>query len=1053
MSPQVLLEEKSMQRILQVTAATMCLVFAAQARAQIDCEAGGTGTGGLTNNITVTGGQINMAGATLFVDFFRQASSTNDWIDVDSDGFFGFRNPDPTFQFVDQLTAPYTPGGALNTYWAFNYRSVGSVRGFEEFIDYQLCDTVQTDRVPSEAGVFNRYTYASLGVITPGFSQFVNSTGTPLEQCDISGSFLDVPGLWAISYAGDEHWNRRPTDPGYGLNNKPTTSGFVPRLQLLTRDCTTNSLDFDQDGPNTLYNYIAAWVPVVPIANRGTGAQDVKFSELQYHFTTGRFPNGMNLIAVTRDVGSGTHNAWMNSIGVDPSHGRGDNVGNRVDADAPFSNPGASFQPTNTGGSGLVETTVRYARLALGYTGLAESSRAARDAFLGQYEVLNTCKDVDQFGGPLSDCTPATGAACEHPNNGYVRPSIATVLDNCDPACGYQIAGSGSFITRGHRDANRDPSDPQYNAGLPPVTQDATADYLNNIFDSIQAFSSNPNTGHCSESDVCTSRFCSNSPTTSCTADAQCPGGTCTVNFNCVVDADCTAIGGPGGTCTAPRPCTSNAQCPGGATDYCGQIVNSPAQGLAVSFFLPAAVDCVHEFDMPLVYNPQAVNATLQTYTRASNGLGWGGDTPAFGSVNTAGQTPTRTSLGSRYSDGQTQLYVYWNGSAYVTIAANANLSRRNRLAGDMNEDGVRDVADAGELVTAYYAPRAWQKSAAGIGSGTTSFDRGAQSLDDGIPEILADFDVDGHLSKEDLRYFMDGLATSNGLLDRRAGAIAIDNAIATAGQLYPWADAAAILTAPVAPTGSAPWATYPEPTFIAPAPIAAIFPARDPSAPLTYKAGDFRADVAGRTPAPGWKPSGWDGRINGLDIDYCRQFVGLNWADIDDAQTMDLSCDMDGDVDVDCNDIAEIVEVILETTIGDVDLNGIVDATDVAIISATIADVSTNGCNFNANCGWMNGDLDGDRDVDAVDLAAATGGTPCADADVNCDGSVNGGDILGIRAPGTWNTAGTPGFTRADVNDDGAVNGGDILSVRAPGTWNTSTGPCTCGGAATLCP
>lgn len=58
--------------------------------------------------------------------------------------------------------------------------------------------------------------------------------------------------------------------------------------------------------------------------------------------------------------------------------------------------------------------------------------------------------------------------------------------------------------------------------------------------------------------------------------------------------------------------------------------------------------------------------------------------------------------------------------------------------------------------------------------------------------------------------------------------------------------------------------------------------------------------------------------------------------------------------------------------------------------------------------------------------------------ADVNCDACVNGSDILSVRAPGTWNTTGDPGWVRADVNRDGAVNGSDILSIRAPGTWNT---------------
>jgi hypothetical protein len=54
----------------------------------------------------------------------------------------------------------------------------------------------------------------------------------------------------------------------------------------------------------------------------------------------------------------------------------------------------------------------------------------------------------------------------------------------------------------------------------------------------------------------------------------------------------------------------------------------------------------------------------------------------------------------------------------------------------------------------------------------------------------------------------------------------------------------------------------------------------------------------------------------------------------------------------------------------------------------------------------------------------------------------VNTGDLLAVRAIGTWGTASTG---RADVNNDGNVNTGDLLAVRAIGTWGTSTGPCTC--------
>ena len=134
------------------------LATAASAQAAIDCTSNGVGTEG---NITINGGQVNMAGATLFVDFFRTLSSTNDWIDANNDGFFGFVNPDPSYRFVDQLATEFASGQSLDTWWAFNYRAVGSVNGFSEFIDSQLCGTIPTD-APSEAGLFNRFEYARL---------------------------------------------------------------------------------------------------------------------------------------------------------------------------------------------------------------------------------------------------------------------------------------------------------------------------------------------------------------------------------------------------------------------------------------------------------------------------------------------------------------------------------------------------------------------------------------------------------------------------------------------------------------------------------------------------------------------------------------------------------------------------------------------------------------------------------------------------------------------------------------------------------------------------
>jgi hypothetical protein len=79
-------------------------------------------------------------------------------------------------------------------------------------------------------------------------------------------------------------------------------------------------------------------------------------------------------------------------------------------------------------------------------------------------------------------------------------------------------------------------------------------------------------------------------------------------------------------------------------------------------------------------------------------------------------------------------------------------------------------------------------------------------------------------------------------------------------------------------------------------------------------------------------------------------------------------------------------------------------------------------------------------------DLTSPCGAGACHAADVNCDGAVNAGDLLSVRAPGTWNLPpGSAGSPRADVNGDGIINAGDLLSIRAPGTWNTTTGACIC--------
>jgi len=52
----------------------------------------------------------------------------------------------------------------------------------------------------------------------------------------------------------------------------------------------------------------------------------------------------------------------------------------------------------------------------------------------------------------------------------------------------------------------------------------------------------------------------------------------------------------------------------------------------ATTFFLPPGLDCQQSVTDGMDFSPTvALNQTLQNFIRANNGLGIGGDTPAFG--------------------------------------------------------------------------------------------------------------------------------------------------------------------------------------------------------------------------------------------------------------------------------------------------------------------------------------------------------------------------------------------------------------------------------------
>ena len=442
----------------------------------------------------------------------------------------------------------------------------------------------------------------------------------------------------------------------------------------------------------------------------------------------------------------------------------------------------------------------------------------------------------------------------------------------------------------------------------------------------------------------------------------------------------------PGGEPGNTNPAVNNAQ----AAAYLNNITRSiesaqnftavddfsPGELLATQFILTAATDNAQDLLDPcnLVVNPE-FNQDVQNFTRSNSVL----NSARFASFNTnaAGLVPTRRT-GFLYTDGVA------NGANYIdqtggAVTYGSVLTMRNKIAGDMNGDGTRDWTDTADLVAAYrdrVEAVAWSAPDGVYGS---------NAGDDAIIEVLMDFDCDGNITRWDVAYFADGLAVdpSTRLLDRREGFTRVDNA-------------------------------YPGGNFFGINPY---------TTGESYKAGDARADIAGSgVHLPGFAPRGADQNINAADIDYVnvqfRQNANildgeLDWDDLLDAVDADLSADLTGDLLVNEDDITEIVNVILCTRIGDVNLDGVVDNADIAIVDAN------NDGSITSGGSWAQGDTDGDGDVDSDDENFVRGVAQCP-ADLDGDFAVLLSDFGVFSA--AFGSTGLPCYTGGDLDGDGQV-------------------------------
>ncbi|MCB9851748.1 MAG: hypothetical protein H6819_01530 [Phycisphaerales bacterium] len=864
-------------------------------------------------------GEFTIAGATLFADFFGLRATTNDFVNVDGDTIpcsgapfkdFADVNCIGSSTGVDQLAPDYFCGLNWHGCWLAQYRSVGSGNGFKEFVNYQLTGALPKD-IPAEAGILNRARWAEAGEYVDLASCMANCFSPESDTGDMNGdTFTDGRDieLWITACLSED-----------GVPAGMTIKGDVDGDEIITIDgdldgfvsCILSGGCAGASEPGTPYCYSAIDAANLDVPSRwfvtlaGEGAWNKKPT------TTGYGNNTRG----AADTGYSNKLASLSAGGDSMNFNASPDANTIYDTIFAYS-PVASIANQGTGYENVTYTEIQY-MLVTGRNANGENIQACtRDSGSGTRNGFTNSVGVDPSWGAGDNLAPLkrNGSGDRARENQETNVGYNTYTANCGGSSIMENAVRHHRLGVGY-------------TGLLGGSR-AASDAVSGIYEILNV-----------KKDIA--------------------GG---VNFvrpsvEAVINNDDVdngfSIGGGQTLVTRGDPKQMNPAAPdymdnralaayvNNITDSIDTFVansgalpqfNMPADQLTTTFILPQAVNAISPLDDPTVYVSNAVgfNAGVSAATLVSQAT----VIPAFGSVKPNGNVPVRNAIGTipanrgpfefaepaAYSDGSTTgAYRAFDGS--LSLTGGTQLGPRMHIQGDFNVNGMRDLGDIAPLIAAVADPAGFQSNDI-----TTNAIPNVAPINFIVPEILGDFDGNGDLDKEDVRYFADGLAMVAGKLDRKQGFTTVDTAFG---------------------------GNYFNTTL----------------AHGAYSNGDSRADVAGDAVYPGAYPNGADGTVDAADIDYvCANMFSTAWgADLSDHAGKDLSCDMTGDCIVNYDDICEII-AILETTPGDINLDGIVN--DGAAVSANIGMM---------NPKWSDGDVDCDGDIDADDVAIADGtNNPC---------------------------------------------------------------------------
>ncbi|MEM7622367.1 MAG: hypothetical protein AAF235_04110 [Planctomycetota bacterium] len=726
----------------------------------------------------------------------------------------------------------------------------------------------------------------------------------------------DVPLAWFLNVDGAPAPATAPTAPGYGLNP----------VEAVNPDGTpagrTNMLI---SAPAPILGEIVdtplVSTPVALITNYGTGVQEMLMSDVRQLSATGRRLNGENLVKVTRDSGSGTRNGFMNGIRLDPSWGRGENVGIRNGNDNTTGRLGPEFLPSNKNGSSRMEFTVQSHRLAVGHTG---AERNARWLNVNELEVIAVISDIK--GGTVA-----------------ARPNLSNVLDGGPD--GFNIIGPASISTLGDPLAapairggfgwrpdltGEDPGDrAAFLAGRTAPANEEAAAFVNNITRSLAAFETTAPGSEFTPGELLATTFVP--PASQSFIPDPNPGA------------------GDPGIATVPNPgFNQDLQdfIAANNTALADAVVDSSAAGNVNGF---------RAFQGGEIPFRQLGTSIVEVVDPSDPGETV--DVAVPGSEIAYSEATDATPLPNQYNDAVdfiNNFYLAQDGTRVnygTSIAAGTDLMR-NKIAGDFNGDEVRGLGDINDMLEAIVDREGGADWAAPAGSGPNN---GGASGGKAIIEVLGDFTGDGGFTRADVRYFADGLApTPVGANNGGRDWDGVAGADATINRAWGF--------------------NRVDFNWMALGFSNNFFGTTLANTNATYDMGDSAADVAGNLPTPGFNPIGGDGTVDAADIDYVAANFG-DWLDLNQAVFMDLSCDMNGDLMVDEADVDFVIVDVLESVRGDFDLDG----TKEDEVSTSDEDRQTIFANLGGS-GYANGDFDLDGDVDQFDRVAFDGSAGLAD-------------------------------------------------------------------------